>query len=606
MSAASHQCNDNDGPPMSDSGDWAASDWAVDAARLAPARRRRRYNPDACQVEGCTAALDARFHKRHHICAEHLRAPRVAIDGRDMRFCQKCAKFEALEEFDGSKRTCQRALAAHNLARQRRKAARKQSGAAQQQQQAMAPMPTPGLLPLLPYVSPGTVHRISLKVFGCAPHELGASIRAELEGMLHVSAEAVEAAIRPGCVHLTADLLLGPKSGAAAATVSAAQLLAAVRCHSALGAAAGNAALLQWQGGVAGTQGGAATEAEALAAAGMPGDDAEAAVGSDSDGGSDSDSDAAERADSRGPLELPWSSSSSEEGERAGGAADTAGVWVRPVGLQPGRCELEVQLPLSGFAAVGGSATCKPVLLSSATPLLVLPCAAAAAAAEVRAFLVRLNGQSEALHVGDLLRDVGTAVGFLWRQQQEQQQAQRGDDWQGSEGVLLPPHFVAAAAGAAADYVQLAGGMPRLLALLQRAAAAAAAVSEGAQLAAAQAAELGQALPSLEAAAVASEKASGPGRGSSSGPSSSRQQPAAAAAGRRSLFESDDDDEESNQHCTPAEQLELEAATWGPLAQQARRMPGARWARWAAAIAASFLALLIVRLVLLVAPGHGM
>jgi hypothetical protein len=253
---------------------------------------------------------------------------------------------------------------------------------AQQQQQAMAPMPTPGLLPLLPYVSPGTVHRISLKVFGCAPHELGASIRAELEGMLHVSAEAVEAAIRPGCVHLTADLLLGPKSGAAAATVSAAQLLAAVRCHSALGAAAGNAALLQWQGGVAGTQGGAggvallpqaeprlvvhpaciaapaagqpwplvqlelqlpqrqhasaahgsdplaggtvvccqrgrhlpveiwgpaATEAEALAAAGMPGDDAEAAVGSDSDGGSDSDSDAAERADSRGPLELPWS-----------------------------------------------------------------------------------------------------------------------------------------------------------------------------------------------------------------------------------------------------------------------------------------------------------
>ena len=477
-------------------------------------------------------------------------------------------------------------------------------------------------------------------------------------------------------MHLTVDLFLGAKASAAAATVSAAQLLAALRCPRALGAAVDNAVLLQWQGGVAGTEGGAAgvvmlphaepqlaphpaciaapepgqlgslvqlelqlpqqhasappgadplaggtvvcrqagrhvpveiwgpaaSAVAALAAASALEGGAEAPLSdsdaSDGDGGSDSDSDAdlPAPADSCSVLERPWSGSSSgEEGEEAAGAAAaTAGVWVRPVGLHPGRCELEVQLPLAGFAADGSA--CKPVLLSRAAPLLVLPCEAAAA--EVRAFLARISGRPGVQHVNDLLRDIGTAVGFLW------QQGQQDGDWPGSEGVTLPPGFVAEAAAAAADYVQHAGGMPCLLALLQRAVAAATAACEGAELEASQAAELAQGVPSV-AAQLSSGKSSGLGSPAGSGPSDWRQPPAAAAASGRSYF--DGDDEESNQHCTPAEQLELEAASWGPLAQEARRMPNARVARWAAAAAACFLALVAVRLVLLAAqaPGHG-
>lgn len=473
---------------------------------------------------------------------------------------------------------------------------------------------------------------------------------------------------RPGCVYLTTDLFLGPKASAAATMMSAAQLLDAVRCPAALGAAAGNAALLQWQGGVAGTEGGtagvvtlqhaepqlvvhpaciaapatgqlgplvrlelqlphqhgsaargsdplaggtvvcrqagrhvavevwgpAATEAADLATADVPeGGDGMPPSSDDEDC---SDSDVAELADSRGVLERPWSSSSSEQGgEVAADATDAAvaaGVWVRPVGLHPGRCELEVQLPLAGFAVgAAGSAICRPVLLSSAAPLLVLPCEAAAA--EVRAFLARCCEQPEAPRVDDLLRDIGTAVGFLWQQQQEQQQA---DEWPGSEGVDLPPHFVVAAAAAAAEHVQHVGGMPRLLALVQRAAAAAAAACEAGELVREQAAGLAHSMPSVQAE-LASTKSSGLGSPSGSGPSSFRQQAAAAAADGGSYF--DEGDEESSQHCTPPEQLAAEAGSWGPLAQQARRMPATRWARWAAAITACFFALLFVRLVLL-------
>lgn len=43
--------------------------------------------------------------------------------------------------------------------------------------------------PLLPTI-------FHLQVFDCAPHELGPDIRAELESMLQVSVEAVEAAVR--------------------------------------------------------------------------------------------------------------------------------------------------------------------------------------------------------------------------------------------------------------------------------------------------------------------------------------------------------------------------------------------------------------------------
>lgn len=69
-------------------------------------------------------------------------------------------------------------------------------------------------------------------------------------------------------------------------------------------------------------------------------------------------------------------------GGTSGAAA--AGLWVCPVGLQPGCCELEVEfagvgvLPAGATGAAGGAPRALP-LLSRAAPVLALRDAAAAA-----------------------------------------------------------------------------------------------------------------------------------------------------------------------------------------------------------------------------------
>ncbi|KAF8057876.1 SPL3 [Scenedesmus sp. PABB004] len=94
-----------------------------------PQRRGRSY----CQVEGCTARLSKAYCLRYRVCQVHLTAPCVELHGSRVRFCQKCGRFEALDAFDGTKRSCREQLAAHNVARRerRREAAVQQSEAEQ-------------------------------------------------------------------------------------------------------------------------------------------------------------------------------------------------------------------------------------------------------------------------------------------------------------------------------------------------------------------------------------------------------------------------------------------------------------------------------------------
>lgn len=46
----------------------------------------------------------------------------MIFNGQVSRFCQQCAKFELLTEFDGDKRSCRRQLDRHNARRKGRKA----------------------------------------------------------------------------------------------------------------------------------------------------------------------------------------------------------------------------------------------------------------------------------------------------------------------------------------------------------------------------------------------------------------------------------------------------------------------------------------------------
>ncbi|KAF6148441.1 hypothetical protein GIB67_038796 [Kingdonia uniflora] len=75
----------------------------------------------SCLVEGCTADLSKcrDYHRRHKVCEDHSKTPRVIVGGQEQRFCQQCSRFHSLVEFDEVKRSCRKRLDGHN--RRRRK-----------------------------------------------------------------------------------------------------------------------------------------------------------------------------------------------------------------------------------------------------------------------------------------------------------------------------------------------------------------------------------------------------------------------------------------------------------------------------------------------------
>ncbi|GJX52073.1 squamosa promoter-binding-like protein 12 [Tanacetum coccineum] len=67
-----------------------------------------------CQVEGCNLDLVSAkdYHRRHKICADHSKSPKVVVAGLERRL-------HDLSEFDDRKRSCRRRLSAHNARRRR-------------------------------------------------------------------------------------------------------------------------------------------------------------------------------------------------------------------------------------------------------------------------------------------------------------------------------------------------------------------------------------------------------------------------------------------------------------------------------------------------------
>lgn len=74
-----------------------------------------------CQVEGCNIDLSSAkdYHRKHRICANHSKSPKVVVNGVERRFCQQCSRFHGLSEFDEKKRSCRRRLSDHNARRRK-------------------------------------------------------------------------------------------------------------------------------------------------------------------------------------------------------------------------------------------------------------------------------------------------------------------------------------------------------------------------------------------------------------------------------------------------------------------------------------------------------
>ncbi|KAL8137805.1 hypothetical protein V2J09_003806 [Rumex salicifolius] len=76
-----------------------------------------------CQVEGCNLDLSSAkdYHRKHRVCENHSKTPKVVISGVERRFCQQCSRFHSLPEFDQMKRSCRRRLSDHNARRRKPK-----------------------------------------------------------------------------------------------------------------------------------------------------------------------------------------------------------------------------------------------------------------------------------------------------------------------------------------------------------------------------------------------------------------------------------------------------------------------------------------------------
>ncbi len=58
------------------------------------------------------------------------------------------------------------------------------------------------------------VRRMSAKLFKCTPEELPVDLKANMLAMLQCGVNALEGYIRPGCLHLTLNAMVGTEAGA--------------------------------------------------------------------------------------------------------------------------------------------------------------------------------------------------------------------------------------------------------------------------------------------------------------------------------------------------------------------------------------------------------
>ncbi|KAH7422977.1 hypothetical protein KP509_12G034000 [Ceratopteris richardii] len=86
-----------------------------------PRKHRIAGQISGCQVEGCKNDLSSAkdYHRRHKVCADHSKAPRVIVRGEEQRFCQQCSRFHGLDAFDEDKRSCRNRLEGHNKRRRK-------------------------------------------------------------------------------------------------------------------------------------------------------------------------------------------------------------------------------------------------------------------------------------------------------------------------------------------------------------------------------------------------------------------------------------------------------------------------------------------------------
>lgn len=84
---------------MSDRSNHTASNFPPAAASRDSSAKRIKSNSQNmlspyCQVEGCKMDLSSAkdYHRKHRVCENHSKSPKVVVNGVERRFCQQCSR----------------------------------------------------------------------------------------------------------------------------------------------------------------------------------------------------------------------------------------------------------------------------------------------------------------------------------------------------------------------------------------------------------------------------------------------------------------------------------------------------------------------------------
>ncbi|CAH8349627.1 unnamed protein product [Eruca vesicaria subsp. sativa] len=95
---------------------------AVSRKQMTPyARKKQSMQVPRCQIDGCELDLSSAkdYHRKHRVCENHSKSPKVTVGGLERRFCQQCSRLHAVSEFDEKKRSCRKRLTHHNARRRK-------------------------------------------------------------------------------------------------------------------------------------------------------------------------------------------------------------------------------------------------------------------------------------------------------------------------------------------------------------------------------------------------------------------------------------------------------------------------------------------------------
>ncbi|PSC72376.1 squamosa promoter-binding 13A isoform A [Micractinium conductrix] len=100
------------------------------------AGERLQLQTRSCRVVGCASALEPGYSMKYKICGKHAVVASLEIDGQACRFCQQCARFQPVAEFDNDRRSCRASLEGHRQRRQDKRRKSQSDGAAPAQPRA--------------------------------------------------------------------------------------------------------------------------------------------------------------------------------------------------------------------------------------------------------------------------------------------------------------------------------------------------------------------------------------------------------------------------------------------------------------------------------------